>query len=356
MSVKNKQRGVTLVELLVALALTISLSAIVIEIVGKNNESYQASAQAAKLQNHTIFIKNTLTNKIHEADNYGTCPISGSFINVLNSTPFIYDVTKYVQGYEATSSTTWSPAITGTGLTLGTTAGDYVRGNTDILLIRKSDLTIPVLQYPNMEIGVGQQYNNANKQIKVSLSLPSSTIATNDVVLIADQNDRCALFQVTGYNSGTGLVDHSSAAGPNPGNRTLVMARGNVGFPESSTIFQLQQTIFFIGTDSQGNPALREKVDNSSSTVLARNVNDMHILYGEDTNDDGSVNRWLPANQVNMQKVIGVRIFLLLRSTETMNTQNYPYTYMGMTTTPTDRHLYRPLTLTIAFAKNIFSG
>ena len=69
---------------------------------------------------------------------------------------------------------------------------------------------------------------------------------------------------------------------------------------------------------------------------MVEGVEDMQILYGEDTDADNVANRYVPSDEVgSMENVVSVRISLLLRSVENnLTTAPAPYTYMGTTTTP----------------------
>ena len=75
---------------------------------------------------------------------------------------------------------------------------------------------------------------------------------------------------------------------------------------------------------------------------MVEGVEDMQILYGEDTDADNVANRYVPSDKVgSMENVVSVRISLLLRSVQNnLTTAPAPYTYMGTTTTPPAGDLY----------------
>lgn len=63
---------------------------------------------------------------------------------------------------------------------------------------------------------------------------------------------------------------------------------------------------------------------------LAYGVETMQILYGEDTDLDLQPDRWRPANAVNMSRVRGVQVSLLLRGEGRGNVpKNYTYRLFG---------------------------
>ena len=99
---------------------------------------------------------------------------------------------------------------------------------------------------------------------------------------------------------------------------------------------------------NNANTSLR-KTTNNQSNDLIEGVENMQILYGEDTNDtDNWANYYVPANNVvNWENVVSIRVSLLIRSLEdNIADQPLAYTYNGTTTTPTDRRLRRVFTST----------
>lgn len=96
--------------------------------------------------------------------------------------------------------------------------------------------------------------------------------------------------------------------------------------------------------------AVLRKNTNGQNNELIEGVENMQILYGEDTDADGGANYYVSANTVvNMDNVISIRISLLIRSLEdNIAAQPLAYTYNGATITPTDRRLRRVFNATIA--------
>lgn len=86
---------------------------------------------------------------------------------------------------------------------------------------------------------------------------------------------------------------------------------------------------------------------------IVENVENMQILYGQNTNDDvfGVADRYIPANNVDRwDQVVSIRISLLLRTAENnLIDSPQPYAFNGATVTPSagDRRLRRVFTTTI---------
>jgi type IV pilus assembly protein PilW len=81
----------------------------------------------------------------------------------------------------------------------------------------------------------------------------------------------------------------------------------------------------------------------------------MQIVYGEDTNGDAAVDRFVSAHQVvDMNNVIAVKISILLQSiSDNLSVSPQSYTYNGASVTPTDRRIRRVFTSTITFRNRL---
>jgi type IV pilus assembly protein PilW len=139
------------------------------------------------------------------------------------------------------------------------------------------------------------------------------------------------------------LLDPSKAEGPN-NPRSLYRARWA---PDAS--------------DSNGNPDIDQVVEN---------VQNMRVLFGVDSNGDGSADGYFRTAQFDgnagsptWNQVISVRVSLLLRSaSNTAASQSQPYKFDTDgdgdldAVTPSDRHLYRVHTATMAIRNRASGG
>ena len=108
---------------------------------------------------------------------------------------------------------------------------------------------------------------------------------------------------------------------------------------------------------------------NNGAFDLIEGIENMQILYGVDTDSDGTFgygtpNYYVPASSVtNMDKAVSIRISLLAVTLENnLTTEPMPYTYNGETTTPPDisttplvkdRKIRRVFTSTIALRNRL---
>lgn len=110
------------------------------------------------------------------------------------------------------------------------------------------------------------------------------------------------------------------------------------------------------------NGSVLQKTTNNQTNDLIEGIENMQILYGEDTDADGSANYFVPAGTagLNMEQVVSLRISLLVRSIDdNLTAQPTPYTYNEITTTTTstpavtDRRIRRVFTSTIALRNRL---
>jgi type IV pilus assembly protein PilW len=88
---------------------------------------------------------------------------------------------------------------------------------------------------------------------------------------------------------------------------------------------------------------------------LIEGVENMQIVYGEDTDADGRANYYATAaNVVNMENVVCIRVNLVIRSlNDFITSQALPYTLNEVQITPTDRRIRRVFTSTFALRNRL---
>ena len=112
-----------------------------------------------------------------------------------------------------------------------------------------------------------------------------------------------------------------------PGNRIDASFQWQRKWDTAATVFETQTTVYYIGTGSSGQPALFSFSTNcglspdcdANGTELVDGVENMQILYGEDTNSeltrDDVANIYRTAADVeNPSRVVSIKIGLVIRS------------------------------------------
>ncbi len=327
-----QMRGATLIELMIALVLGLLLTLAIGNIFLGSRQSYAMVDGLSRLQENGRFALRRIARDIREADYMGCGSSLSSYAinNTLNNaTDFRWNFSRGIEGFEATSSTAWSPTVDA--------SISAPLGGRDIIVVRRvADTPTTVTAHPG-----GTPPGSANIQVA-----PGSDLKQFDIVMVSDCVS-AAIFEITSANPGTSgsLAHNTGSVSQGPGNATQALGREytNGGITKVSTI------VYYIGTGTGGGPALFRAEGANPAQELVEGVEDMQILYGEDTDGDRDADRYVAANTVaDWSDVISVRVSLLLHSLKDgLNDTPIAYTYNGATVTPTDRRLRQVFTATL---------
>jgi type IV pilus assembly protein PilW len=324
----TKQHGLTLVEIMIAITISIVLLAGVERIFASSKHTYRVQDALSRVQESGRFASDFVTKDVRMAG-YSGCSNQVPPVNMADvngdgvADPYAEFSTLALEGYEYADL-----PVTMTN-TQSLTAADVV-ANTDVI-VTMSASPIDAFQLVGNMATV-----NANIQIG---GQAAGLFVPNDILLISD----CLaadVFAANNVSNGSGTITIAHSNSVNIGN-FLTKTYG-----PDAMVMKLQKTAYYIGTNANGNPALFRKRLGSASTILteelAEGVEDMQIQYGEDLSGDGVANRYVDADVADMAKVVSVRFGLLVETVEdNIATQPQDYAYMDQTITPTDKRLRR---------------
>ncbi len=205
----------------------------------------------------------------------------------------------------------------------------------------------------NLEPPYGPQ---ASSNLQVAAD---NDIEFGDIILVSDCSS-ADIFQVTNANPGTsGTLVHNTGSAASPGNFNVT----NPGCPGANahclskiygpdaTVHTAEEVDYRIDVGADGEPVLLR-----NGQEFLDNVEDLQILYGEDTDPPGApgasiANYYVPADQVvDMTRVISVRFAVVVRSRDdnlTGGAAQPPFDVFGTTQTPTDTRLRQVYTSTV---------
>ncbi len=350
------QSGFTLIEVLVAMALGVFLSAGVIQIFIANKQTYNMQEALSRVQENARFSTDFLGYEIRHAGFLGCLSKGVDFHTDI-------DVSKYsdsevveafsftgsdgLQGYDGITSLSSGDDLYDLGIRVGTAAGNLLSG-TDALVLRG------VKACSGGEVVVvGSAASTA--QVKI-VNATTCDIKQNDPVVISDCQN-ADLFGVSNNpQSGGGSADtlaHGS-------NRNLTPKLSKTYGPDAA-IYKYRMAALYIGQGAFGQPSLYRLRLAGSSLVreeLVEGVEDMQILYGEDTDGDGLANYYRSASGTNitdMGEVVSIRVSLLLQTlNDRVASKPVAYSYNGATSVmPADRRIRRVVTFTVALRNRL---
>ena len=366
--------GLSLVELMLALALGLVIIAALGQLYAGGKQSYVLSDAMARLDESGRFVVDFLATDLRMAG-YLSC--GGSQASIGNSVrndasvdhSWLYQ-TQGIQGYEGSVSTP-APPLDFTG--------QYLAG-TDILIIRRAtlDLERSVIQdcgsginslCPGGVMKLGLDHHFQIGEILV-ISNPSCTQASLfqvAQVLNLDHPQQVTTFDAIQYGLGTGLIPgnctRSLFGAFNCSNYATNAVAGS--FRPGSMVSRFATHAYYVSATDP--PVLMRKrlgVLNGQATViteeLIRNVENFQVLFGRDTVKDNNhrVDDYVTADQVtDWTAVVSVRFALLIRSDEAnvrAKAVSLPYDMLGTrVAAPMDRRLRRSLGSVVAL-RNTF--
>lgn len=337
---RKNQAGVGLVEIMIALVIGLVLTAGVSQIYLSSKQTYRLQDSQSRLQENSRYALELLTKDIRMAGYAGCANITSITPNVIadedgdNVADVTFSSTTAVFGYDYGTSS-WNPSLPSalSGLSNPPLAG------TDVI-------TVQLSQGCGAHLTGNMDAVNANIQI---MAPNSCGIDAGDTLLISD----CVAADVF-------RASNSSESG---GKETIAHAENvnidvnlSKAYQQDAEIFNFVSRTYYVANGAGGQPALWQ-MDNTDGTVLelVEGVENMQILYGEDTDADRVPNQYLPVNSVsNLANVVAVRLSLLMRTLDNnivQAAQTYSYDTdndgSGESVTAADRRLRRVFTTTI---------
>lgn len=331
----EKQRGFSLVELLVAMTIGLIVLAGVAYLYVESRQAFRSMDNLSRMQESARYTLEIMARDIRMAGYRGCAGANVSVTNVLNKgaeTAYNFDVP--FNGYEA-SGAGWAPALPSD---TGGLDGLGIKVGTDAIIVRSA-------------LGGGASVTDHNPSAAELKVVTPNDLAIDDIVMVTDCN-AAAVFQISNYNPASAFnVVHNTGGKPAPGNKTKDLGKKYT----NGEIVKMQSKSYFIRTGTSGRPALWQ-FDNykpaggDNPAELAEGVENLQIEYGLDANSDGVVESYVKADAVgNWKQVAAVRISLLLvGNDDNLATTKQKYTYDHALVTAGDLRLRQVFTTTIS--------
>jgi type IV pilus assembly protein PilW len=357
----RRQRGLSLVEILVALTISLFVVAGVIQLFVSSKQTYRSYDALSRIQENGRFALELMARDIRMAGHYGclpaaliTNPGAGAFRNQLNTpNAYFWNFGQPIQGFESTGAGAWTPALD------ASITSPFAGGNVDVLTIRSTDGPIALI--------------DAHAGPLADPRARGTNFTACDVVVAANCAE-ASVFQVTGVAGALAIVGpppipagqllqhaQGGACGGAPGNSAATLGTTfNPGL--GGEVAQVSTKSYYIRDGASGRPALWRVVGPDAPQELVEGVERMEIRYGICTGTGAarSVNPpYVAANAagINWANVCSVRIDLLLASLEdnlvtTAQTVVFPAD-TGTTVLATDRRLRQGFSTTVGIRNRL---
>ncbi|OEU63099.1 MAG: hypothetical protein BA870_07555 [Desulfuromonadales bacterium C00003094] len=301
------QIGLTLVELMIAMVISLVLLGGIHRVFVGSTTSYAVTDQLSRTQENGRFAMHVLRSDLLGAGFLGCLQDVSAYTNTLNNPSYFnFNFSQAIYGLEATGVNTWaddSGAVIPTSIVAGDMGLVTPVSGSDILVIRGVD--------SNTTIEVTQKMPVQSADIKLTAGLsPLINTSGGDILLITDC-EGASVFQTTNYTDASGNTVHNTGVGT-PGNATKELGHA---YDVGSQILFPQTRTYYIRNNVAGEPALYEKIDSAAAQELIEGIESMQIRYGEDTDADRTADVYRTATTVaDWGDVVSVRVGLLVRS------------------------------------------
>lgn len=310
------QKGLTLVEMMIAMTIGMILLGGVVTVLISSKSTYRVNEAMSRMQENARYAFQLLSRDIRMAGYRGCVGNNAGTDNVLSkATEFLWKLDQSLEGFEATSASGWTPAL-------------------------PSEITIPL---GGRDVIVMRGVDGANARVisHTSESADLAVAADSDIeagnAVLASNCQGATIFQATNVSnvSGQKIIAHANGAG-GP-NATAALGRLFTG----GEVVRVSTRAYYIRTNPRGIPSLFWRRGENPAEELVEGIENMQILYGEDTNEDRAADIYRTANSVtNWNAVVSVRIDLLAQSVEDgITSRPQSYVFNGASVTPADRRL-----------------
>lgn len=346
----KKQQGLSLVEILVALVISLFLLGGIVQVYIGNKTAYRFSDATSRIQENGRFALDSISTDSRMAGFWGCISFQGD----RDGDGQFSDDNPDIQNHLNPASGNYNanrhdfidqPAITAT-------VNDGLNGS-DSLSLRGAK--------PGQSVFVANLTQPGSGSIQVSAN---NSFQTNDIILITNCYT-ADIFEASGINTNAGVttISHNVNAPANtPGNTNLntcagvgthcLLDKNDAPFtPQNAAAFSLQTVTYSIQPSGSGNgePSLWRSVNNNDEELI-EGIEQMQVLFGVDTDADGTPNQYLTSDNVaNLNQVTALRVSLVVRSeNDGVLDDNQTYTFNGQNINAPDRRLRQVFSSTIA--------
>lgn len=296
------ERGVSLIELMIAMVLGLIVIGGVISLFVSNSQTYRATEALSHVQESARTAFELLARDIRQAA--GTaCGASDRIANTLEDKGLWWQDWVGIMGYDAPTAAA--------AVDFGSAIGQRING-TDALLLQGMNNTGLYIASHNV--------TSANFKINAA----TTTLSTNDILMICDFT-QASIFQATSYNSQNVTVVHNTGTGTigncskGLGFPTICTTLGNpYQYSQNSQIARLSAVTWYIGNNGRaadgGRGLYRQRLGSGASVTteeIVSGVTDMQLSYRQGTSTD-----FITADAVgNWDQVNAVQVTLTIDST-----------------------------------------
>ena len=333
-------RGFTLVEMMIAMTISLILLLGVSQIFSSNKRSQKVTEGLARVQENARFAMKKISIDMRRAGYVGCA--GDNLLNHLDPTSpdydeSLFDPSKGTAGWEYTGGSNPSKTEPGKSYTLTTLDptdaaeapasswkdddGDDLPDTLENKVIPGSDVV--VMKWMDEDFNAILLDGVVNPNSAQMKTLNAHGIEKGTVLIVSD----CSggdVFQTTSAPNSKSV--QRSGAQDSPGNVNPGSTNWSHAYPDGATISTFTSRAYYIGEGVSGEPSLYSITYHRGATgqrteEIAEGIENMQVLYGVDTDADLLAEKYVTAEQVtNHSNVVNLKIALIARSPEDAKT------------------------------------
>ncbi|WP_444908667.1 PilW family protein [Microbulbifer sp. TRSA005] len=367
-----KQRGISLVELMVSITVGLVLMAGVVQLFLASKVTFNSQSAIARVQETGRLAMDFIAEDLRMAGYMGCADFSVTRLDnhLKDTTALIYRFESPIEGVDE-----------------GITDKSYPAGrlsSTDALILRSANSNTMGLQGTNTADRIYIENTDFEEKACPNDKDKYSGFCEGDIVVVASCS-KGIVFQATkfefanklptddlsettpqettqqegdeetaGKNAKYIAIYHEAIDGFKPGNikAEWEVEQGSESFGGDSQLLRVNTAFYYIANNTaSGRPGLFREV-NGDVQELMTGVEDMQLKYGRDTNNDRAPDEFVDAKDIpasDWNKVTAIKVELLVVSTDD-NVLDEPqkYTFNGSLVSAKDRRMRQVFTSTIA--------
>lgn len=337
--------GFTLVELMVAMALSLLLLAGVVAIFSSSRVAYESTDQLSRVQESGRFALDQLSRHVRGAGFTG-CSRAPNFIatalnaNTTATLQYNFLNSPAVLGYDGADGFTPALDASLSGLATPPAAGS------DVLVVRGPQLDAVPMQISADMVNAALDPDATAALTVKSVGSINGVEDGSPAIFMAYSCEGASFFRAT--PTGTELARSFDAAAV-PANAT---DSTSYPFRKSAEVVPVETVAYYVAANN-----LWRRIGLANPEVLVEGISMMQVEYGIDTDDDRVVDDYqAAAAATDWQNVIAVRIALLVDSVEEYgtDTDNRVYQLFGTEVGPiNDRRLRQVFTTTVGIRNRV---
>jgi type IV pilus assembly protein PilW len=346
----KRMGGFSLIELMLALALGVVVTAGIVSLFVGNNQTYTLLNGQSRMQEAARFSVDFISRSARAAGYLGCDPEPGKVYKTLNGAwnqLFEFDITTTIQAFHGVNNgntvNDWVPSLTtlprlGSAVPFIPANGidiSKLRPQTDILVLRHVDV-------PGARIAAIVQTDGCSAATPCNVEIPAGGLgfATNNFVAI-NNCEQAAVFRVGAINiagaqaaiqrdvSGAGLFENAAGASLSSGG----VPYGEANNAQGSSVGRVITDIYFIaqgaGTNNRNQTpwSLWRKTSEDAPVELVEGIEGLQVRFGVDTSPadtTNAANRYVTYDQVGANVIRALRVTVTANSVDVVSDAGQP--------------------------------